>query len=219
MRLRIGLLLLFLYSNAFSQKEPVFNILVLGNSITIHGKTEKIGWNGNWGMAASSVENDYVHILKRKFEIKYPSLNMNFYNVSELFEKKYGNLDTNLLDKFKFFDADLIIIRLGDNIDRKYFSSHSLDSGLYKLVDYISAKNKKVNVCITNRFWPDLYIDDALSIIAKKRNWIFVDISSLQDNRKNKAIGLFKNRSVAEHPSDLGMKLIADKIWQKIKNL
>ena len=38
-------------------------VLFIGNSITLHGVAPQIGWTNRWGMAASSQEKDYVHLV------------------------------------------------------------------------------------------------------------------------------------------------------------
>ena len=38
-------------------------ILFVGNSITRHGVLEEIGWLNDHGMAASSIDKDYVHLV------------------------------------------------------------------------------------------------------------------------------------------------------------
>lgn len=43
-----------------------FNCLVIGNSITKHGKCDY--WWGEYGMAASKLSNDYFHLLDQMFK-------------------------------------------------------------------------------------------------------------------------------------------------------
>ena len=42
--------------------------LFVGNSITRHGPKPEIGWENDWGMAASKKENDYVHVTVSMLE-------------------------------------------------------------------------------------------------------------------------------------------------------
>ena len=52
----------FMYENDAAK----LKILFVGNSITKHSPKADIGWYNDCGMAASSVEKDYVHLLVKK---------------------------------------------------------------------------------------------------------------------------------------------------------
>ena len=46
-------------------------LLTYGNSIQKHAPNASLGWEGNWGMAATSGDKDYVHRLIYYLEQKY----------------------------------------------------------------------------------------------------------------------------------------------------
>ena len=91
-------------------------VLFLGNSITLHGPAPEIGWTGNWGMAASAQEKDYVHLLlDRIAKAAGGKPQVMIKNVAD-FERRLN--DYNLRDELKqelAFEADVIIIALGEN--------------------------------------------------------------------------------------------------------
>ena len=55
----------------FYGKGNELKVLFVGNSITRHGVKEDIGWFWDFGMAASSEDKDYVHIVMREINKKY----------------------------------------------------------------------------------------------------------------------------------------------------
>ena len=59
------------------------NVLFLGNSITRHEPKSEIGWENDWGMAASKRENDYVHVAVRLLEEKLGKVNYCIANCGE----------------------------------------------------------------------------------------------------------------------------------------
>lgn len=57
---------ILLYGCTKDSSNPYTRVLVLGNSITKHPITSY--WWGEWGMAASKKENDFVHKLEKMLQ-------------------------------------------------------------------------------------------------------------------------------------------------------
>lgn len=51
---------------AGSSKQEIGSVTIFGNSIVAHDPAPDIGWTGDWGMAASCRDSDFVHILKKE---------------------------------------------------------------------------------------------------------------------------------------------------------
>jgi hypothetical protein len=196
----------------------VSKVLILGNSITIKSPAPALGWYNNWGMAATAPDSDYVHRLIFKMKAKNPNIEVNYGSIATDFERTFWNV--NYKDKefasFKDFNADLIIIRIGDNINDNLANEDSLGIHLSELVNYVSS-NRNVNVCMTSSFfWPRKNINRIIDSLCTANNWTFVNLNGLFQDPANTSYDRFTNRGVGAHPSDAGMRNIADRIWQNI---
>ena len=186
-------------------------LLFLGNSITRHGKAENLGWCGDWGMAASSKENDYVHKLISKFCQKGIKVSVCIANLSDW--ERTRNMDllfTKYLSALRF-NADYVIVKLGENAcPDKYLSEFELCYG--ELTDLFSRNGAKI--VLTDLFWEYEPFDNFVAELAKARGYAFAEIHDLGNDDAMKAIGKFSHGGVAVHPGDKGMAEIAERIFR-----
>lgn len=189
-------------------------LLFLGNSITLHGKAENLGWCGDWGMAASSKENDYVHKLISKFCQKGIKVSVCVANLSDW--ERTRNMDL-LFTKYSSalrFNADYVIVRLGENAcPDKYLSEFELCYG--ELTDLFSRNGAKI--VLTDLFWEYEPFDNFVAELAKARGYAFAEIHDLGNDDEMKAIGKFSHNGVAVHPGDKGMAEIAERIFRVLR--
>lgn len=198
---------------------PVKKILILGNSITQHGPAPAIGWNGNWGMAASSRDKDFVHLLEARVLEKAPAASVMAGNIANTFERKFWAVDTVDFFRFKNYKAGLIILKIGENVPDSLANSHKLGDHIESLIKYVSG-NGNVKVCLVGSFWPKHYTNQLMKQISEQNNWEYVSLDGLYENRQEyTAIGTYQDPGVAMHPNDAGMRAISEKIWQKINYL
>lgn len=200
---------------------PAGKVLILGNSITLHRPAPKIGWKGNWGMAASAAEKDYVHLLTShiaKASGMQPEIKVR--NIAS-FERDYGAFDiaTGFKEELDF-RADLVIVAIGENVtapatdDAKAAFAEAFARLLVALQQHGDPA-----IFVRSSFWPNPTKDDIMRRASDDAGATFIDISPLGHDKSNQASAEQKieHAGVAAHPGDKGMQAIADAIFAAVK--
>ena len=196
--------------------DSVIKVAFVGNSISLHGIAENIGWDHKSGMAASSIDNDYVHKLAKKISLnKKVTVEFAVINVAA-FERNFESFEKKALEKIKDFSADYVVFQLGENVSvESVLTKRDLFVGKY--IDFINEfKNSVKIVCLP--FWHDKDKNDAITEVALKTNSFIVDLSHLG------AVGLdlrnyansekdYQHPGVGKHPGDFGMENISNNLY------
>lgn len=199
------------------------HVLCLGNSITKHVYKDSIGWRSDWGMAASSEQRDYCHVLEQRLRQYNRNSSVTPLNIANWECNLSLDIDSMLSEHIA--GKDVAIIRLGENIkDRKAFRL-----GIVELVRYCQTKTK--NVVITGCFWKDK--DKEISIInaAQQCHIKYIPLFWLSELYKDEVYPkegdtlrdvkgrLYKIQGdfITTHPNDEGMQRIAETIFENIK--
>ncbi|SHM37463.1 hypothetical protein SAMN04488057_101253 [Cyclobacterium lianum] len=188
-------------------------ILVIGNSITYHPPEAAIGWNGNWGMAATAPDKDYFSLLQDSLGVHLPELEMIRENVFP-FERQFTTLDFNQYDYLKAFQPDLLIIRLGENVPLENIDGWNFSQSLRDFAAYLGTAQTRV--LLTTTFWPNPLVNEQLLHAATASRWEVVDLSPLGTESVYMALGEYSNESVARHPNNLGMQAISRQIARQL---
>jgi lysophospholipase L1-like esterase len=195
-------------------------ILFLGNSITLHGPKPDIGWTGNWGMAASSEDKDYVHLVTRAIA-QHTGATPDFraHNIAD-FERNYATYDVDAQLKELFaFDPDLVVLAIGENVPAlgSDDARAKFKAGVMSLLRCALAK-RHPRVVVRSCFWADAAKDEVLRQACEEANGIFVNAGPLGREAANAARSerAFTHDGVAGHPGDRGMQALADAIVQAV---
>ena len=173
-------------SNAVKGKE--FRLLILGNSLTLHGKADEIGWFHESGMAASSKDKDFAHILYKEIEGLLPQnkITMRIANFAE-FERDFTTYDFQKITNFVEFSPHLILFQLGENVVFDLVKTDSVFINRYTNLINQFKKSNPIVIC-TLPFFPSNATNQSIKQVALKTNSFTVDLSSLTSlNFKNLA--------------------------------
>lgn len=202
---------------------PASKWLFLGNSITLHPPAPGIGWTGDWGMAASSKDKDFVHLMVA--EVARETKSQPTIMVRNIADFERGHPTFNIAKEFQKeidFQADVIIVAIGENVPAlKTEESKTQYAQAFQVL--LSTLKHKGNPTILVRscFWADPVKDEIMRKASQEAKVTFVDISKLGADKTNAASAEreFKHAGVAGHPGDKGMKAIADAIMAEVKKI
>lgn len=198
-------------------------ILFLGNSITWTIGGAGNGVPGNWGMAASAEEKDFVHLVTRALSKTTGSTPEVMVRNIAKFERQYASFDVDGTFKEEFgFGADLVIVAIGENVP-KLDSAEAKDqfkTSLMKLLNGLRASHRP-RIIVRSCFWPNQDRDPILKQACQEVDGTYVDIGDLSKDESNYARSerKFTHSGVAAHPGDKGMQAIADAILDAINKL
>jgi hypothetical protein len=186
-------------------------VLIIGNSITRHGPSEAIGWPNDCGMAATSEDKDFAHVLFKKICDAQPKAKP---------ELQLGRITTEAAMKGHEHllpcKADLIVIELGDNYRGKA-DEVELQKPYEKMIADLRKDHSCRVICVSA--WGNTALNPWIKKAADNQGAQYVDISHLFGDVKNRAAseGHFKHDGVNWHPGNRGMNAIAETVWKAIK--
>lgn len=196
---------------SFEYADGKRRVTFVGNSITRHGPKADIGWSGDWGMAASAKDRDYVHLVKKGLEERNDPASICIAQAA-VWERGFLEDDKILENEFsdvRLFDADTLVVRIGENMKKDQIAL----CGPYfeKMIRFFVTESTK-KIVVTDSFWEHQVRDSIIRDICDRNGYTFCRISDLGNDQSNMAIGQYEHKGVSVHPCDLGMERIADRI-------
>ena len=198
----------YLYNNPSSK----VRILFVGNSITKHGPKPDIGWERDCGMAASSVDCDYVHLIVKKIMEKYdPNVSYGIAQVAHYEQNFFESTPADRYEKAKQFDANLLICFYGANVPKTYDTAtdpkKTFGQAYEDMRNYLAAPQAEVYHSMGFYIRPVLEAEKLA--VAEKYGETYIDISDIR--------ALPETHGMFNHPNDLGMQMIADRFFEAIE--
>lgn len=205
-----------------------FEYIAIGNSVTCNVIDETLWW-GEWGMAATAPEKDYVHLIMDWLEenagqqVSSTVLNLKPWELAEDRSK--------VLNEYKDFfhkDVELITIQTGENITEY---KENLEKDYMELISMIKEKAPNAQILVLGEvLWPSEDIEEAKKAACEELNLTFVDMTFFLNNYEamyrskigatvNGADGeehKIENEVVAAHPNNQGMQVIAEEVTKHI---
>lgn len=188
-------------------------ILFVGTSITKAAHDDRIGWKRDCGMAASREEKDFVHLTMDGVHEFFPESIFETLDASE-YEKNLGGFDITEYENERDFEADIIIVQMMDRNSVEKVTVQNFARHFERLVNYLNRRGAMV-FCLGS-FWENPQGEEIVRNACTRNGYTYVKIDDL-NLPENKAGEAFGDEFVSDHPSDKGMKAIAERVVESIR--
>jgi lysophospholipase L1-like esterase len=202
-------------------------ILFLGNSMTAVPQLNMPTW---WGLSASTVAKDYVHLLVGAIDAKtgghltllpttapvtnadgsVDQCDSNVINVADVFERGYASYDPSRIKKQLAWKADLVILQFGENIPPTTFNAEVFNAALKKLVADLKDSSNPHIFMASHILGANPTVDEMKRKLCAEdpTHRVFIDLTHVAKDPAN--MGAYG------HPGDQGMALISETMFQAI---
>ncbi len=205
--------------------------LAIGDSITAHGPSAELNWaEPTRGMAASTLDGDYVHQVQHLLRARDPK------NATELkIFGRFARLGAGTIeqmntasDEIKAWNADLVTVQLGENDHLAQIGHDEFERRYRALLDAVLTEPKHPRVVCTGVWNPggaldvnaptryqagseDRQKDDIIESLCREKDLTFVPVAPFALQTANHGAG--QNDGVRWHPNDKGMAAYAQAIF------
>lgn len=218
---------------AQSLSKRITRMHVIGNSLTY------LGWTG-WtcGMAASSPEKDWVWMLVQKLRTRNDAVVFHCWDDEDktsdtvtrvngyAFESSASAESIMHLVATVPADADLVILQLGDNVNTDA-RRMAFNQQVGALAQAIHAKASGAIIVFVSGWFDQPTLNSAIDDAMVRIGGWHLTIGDLNTRANRATLGqtvtypdrtthVIDSAGVAQHPGDLGMSAIADRIWQTL---
>lgn len=205
--------------------DDAFNYFAIGNSITKHPLADY--WWSESGMAASRIENDYVHLVSSYLEEKYGKCVAYAYCYLTWEVQGYDRAESySLIEPYLSEKLDLVTIQMGENV----IDYATFEDDLEALIKYISTKCPNAQIIVIDDYWQaENNRAEIKKAVAEKCQVPFADLSEIRGNSEyDCGLGtiiyeedgtehIVEHAGVSIHPGDKAMRYIADAVIELLE--
>jgi len=204
-------------------------MMVVGNSLTHHSPrsgADGLNWDGDWGMAASTQANDYVHRLQSMLQADQMGTPLGL-EVGHIADERYtlpgpgvGCMNLSGAPTLTASNADLMFFQLGENYVGP-LTWEAFGQNYKTTIQEVAAGGNNPKLYIVGPWWESRYTYKSLFIqrVAYELGATYVHIQDLSQNPVNLgtsepyAAPSWATNGVGAHPGDTGMARIAERIY------